>query len=118
MTLTDEFLARQGDQLAALKTRLTEELAFYKEASAPVTLDQAQVGRLSRIDAIGQQEMHKAAAVQTEQRLRQVLVALHKLESGDYGWCEQCDEAIEPRRLEAQPEVTCCLGCQGAREAH
>ncbi|MEX2321397.1 MAG: TraR/DksA C4-type zinc finger protein [Saccharospirillum sp.] len=118
MTLSNEFLARQHDELSALKTRLTEELAFYRDAAAPVTLDQAQVGRLSRIDAIGQQEMHKAAAVQTEQRLRRVMVALRKLDSGDYGWCEQCDEDIEPRRLEAQPEVIYCMKCQGASEAH
>lgn len=118
MTLSDAFMDRQRDELSALKTRLTEELALFKDASAPVTLDQAQVGRLSRIDAIGQQEMHKAAAIQTERRLRRVLVALRKLESGDYGWCEQCDEEIEPRRLEAQPEVIYCLKCQGASEAH
>ncbi len=118
MTLSNAFLARQSTELEALKIRLTEELAFFKDASAPVTLDQAQVGRLSRIDAIGQQEMHKAAAVQTEQRLRRVIVALRKLESADYGWCEQCDDAIEPRRLEAQPEVIYCLKCQGASEAH
>ncbi|WP_051208375.1 TraR/DksA family transcriptional regulator [Saccharospirillum impatiens] len=118
MTLSDDFLAHQGDELTALKERLTEELAYFREAAAPVTLDQAQVGRLSRIDAIGQQEMHKAAAVQTEQRLRRVLVAMRKLESGDYGDCDQCDEAIEPRRLEAQPEVSLCLRCQGASEGH
>lgn len=118
MTLSDPWQTRQHDELSALKTRLTRELASYQEGSAPVTLDQAQVGRLSRMDAIGQQEMHKAAALQTEQRLRRVLVALRKLESGDYGRCEQCDEVIDPRRLEAQPEAELCMGCQGAREAH
>jgi len=56
--------------------------------------------------------------VQTEQRLRRVVVAMRKLESGDYGWCEQCDEPIEQRRLQAQPEVIYCLLCQGASEGH
>jgi DnaK suppressor protein len=118
VTLSDAFLASQSTELATLKGQLTEELAWFKDASVPVTLDQAQVGRLSRIDAIGQQEMHKAASVQTEQRLRRVVVAMRKLESGDYGWCEQCDEPIEQRRLQAHPEVIYCLVCQGASEAH
>jgi len=58
MTFSDAFLASQNTELATLKTQLAEELVWYNDASAPVTLDQAQVGRLSRIDAISQQEMH------------------------------------------------------------
>lgn len=118
MTFSDGFLASQSTQLETLKARLTEELAWFSDASAPVKLDQAQVGRLSRIDAISQQEMHKAAAAQTGQRLRRVVVAMRKLESGDYGWCEQCGEPIEQGRLRAQPEVLYCLLCQGASETH
>jgi DnaK suppressor protein len=112
------FLASQAATLMALEKQLTQELAYFTDAAAPVTLDQSQVGRLSRIDAIGQQEMHKAAAAQTEQRLRRVLVARRKLDGDDYGLCEQCDEPIQQRRLEAQPEVIYCMGCQGASEAH
>ncbi len=81
-----------------------------------MTLDQTQFGRVSRIDAIGQQEMQKAAAQKTALRLKAVVQALQRLDEDDYGWCDQCGEAIETGRLTVQPEARFCLQCQDAAE--
>jgi DnaK suppressor protein len=44
--------------------------------------------------------------------LREVLIALRKLDEGGFGECERCTEAIAERRLEALPFARYCIGCQ------
>lgn len=116
MAFDKDFLDARGDELHRLEQQLTEELAWLQESAKTVDLDQTQFGRLSRIDAIGQQEMQKAAVQQTANRLKRVLRALRKLDEDDYGWCEKCGEPIEQRRLAVQPEVLYCMRCQDASE--
>lgn len=40
-----------------------------------------------------------------------VEIALRKIESGSYGICERCGEAIPMARLEALPYSTLCVDC-------
>ena len=42
--------------------------------------------------------------------------ALEDLEAGRYGMCEDCGEAIAPKRLKALPFATRCVECQAATE--
>lgn len=49
--------------------------------------------------------------------LREIEHALRKLETGEYGRCERCDQPIAPERLEALPQVRLCLSCQSRSEA-
>jgi DnaK suppressor protein len=42
--------------------------------------------------------------------------ALARLESGDYGTCTDCGQAIPPARLQAQPFAVRCIACQRGRE--
>ena len=42
--------------------------------------------------------------------------ALRKIEDGTYGICEQCEEEIAPKRLEARPETTLCIRCKEDQE--
>jgi DnaK suppressor protein len=42
--------------------------------------------------------------------------ALARLESGEYGTCADCGEAIAPARLQAQPFAIRCVACQERRE--
>jgi len=50
------------------------------------------------------------------QELEAIEAALQRLESGNYGLCENCGLAIEPRRLEIMPETPLCRNCQQMRE--
>ncbi len=43
--------------------------------------------------------------------------ALAKIEDGTFGTCEDCEEPIEVRRLEARPVSTLCIACK-EREEH
>ena len=42
--------------------------------------------------------------------------ALARLESGDYGICIDCAQAIPPARLQAQPFAIRCVACQERRD--
>ena len=60
--------------------------------------------------------MSQASRAAYRVRLQAVERALKLFESGDYGYCEDCGESIDPRRLEIKPESVYCLGCQLACE--
>jgi RNA polymerase-binding transcription factor DksA len=46
-----------------------------------------------------------------ELRLADINKALQKIEKGEYGICENCQEPIDPKRLEIMPEAKLCLKC-------
>jgi DnaK suppressor protein len=98
-------------RLLDLKVELLTMADASREDTQPVELDQARVGRLSRMDAMQAQEMAQATARRREQRLAQVEGALRRMESGDFGICFACGEEIDPRRLALDPTATRCIGC-------
>jgi DnaK suppressor protein len=50
------------------------------------------------------------------QLLSMVKDALMKMTHDSYGLCEECEEAINEKRLEALPWVRLCINCQNRRE--
>ncbi len=42
--------------------------------------------------------------------------ALQKIEEGTFGLCEECEEEISVKRLEARPETTLCIRCKEDQE--
>ena len=79
----------------------------------PVQLDQQSVGRVSRIDAIQQQQMAVARSAQLEQQLHSLEAARNALNSGqsDFGYCNQCGVQIPLPRLKINPSAARCVNC-------
>ena len=105
-------------QLAALKklllARQTDLKALDAEAESwrdTVELDQQSVGRLSRMDAMQQQEMAQAEARRRVSDLARIEIALNRLAEDEYGWCAECGENIAYKRLEIDPSVAMCINC-------
>ncbi|MDY0350473.1 MAG: TraR/DksA C4-type zinc finger protein [Desulfobulbaceae bacterium] len=86
-----------------------------RKGGTPVELDQARMGRLSRMDALQQQEMDRAAARLSDLELQRIETALRRLDTGDYGYCVMCDDEIAEGRLRFDPSVLTCISC--ARKA-
>lgn len=105
------------DALEAQRLALENQLRLGSDSARPVELDQQSVGRVSRVDAIQQQQMARASQDQAERLLRQVRQALQRIEAGEYGACQNCDEPIAFARLQAQPFARLCIDCQSAAEA-
>lgn len=47
-------------------------------------------------------------------QLRSARAALRRIDEGDFGICQQCEEEIHPKRLAAVPWTSYCIGCQEA----
>ena len=112
--LTDEELATFRVALVALRETLQEQLHGADERSGTVHLDQTAVGRISRIDAIQQQQMALAEKRRGALQAKQVDRALKAMDEGSYGECARCGELIARRRLAVRPEAPFCMTCANA----
>jgi len=43
-------------------------------------------------------------------------LALRKIDDGSYGICEECEDTIALKRLQARPEAPLCIQCKEAQE--
>ncbi len=109
-------LGKLQAELMQRQQELTDSLDDSSDSTAPVTLDQQSVGRVSRIDAIQQQQMAIANRAQAVQQLNLVDRALTRISDGEYGLCLECGESIAVARLQAQPWASLCIDCQSQRE--
>src|SRR5438477_6370171 len=48
--------------------------------------------------------------------LKKIERALAKIDEGTFGICEECEEPISTKRLEARPETTLCIRCKEDQE--
>lgn len=86
------------------------------EASKPVELDQARVGRLSRMDALQGQAMSQEVKRRRQVELGKISAALGRMDEGDYGYCVRCGEEIALKRLELDPAAPLCISCASEAE--
>ena len=112
MTRMDEQMqARFAREIAARLAQLDEEDALGRQGQAVVELDQQAVGRLSRQDALLNQSMAKATQARRDAGRRALLAALRRIDEGAFGYCADCGEEIDTRRLELEPTVLRCISC-------
>jgi len=113
--MTDDVLQELRAALHAMREEVLALDRAGAEDTRPVELDQAKVGRLSRMDAIQAQQMAEASARRRRERLPRIEGALRRIESGDYGECFVCGEEIALARLRSDPTVTRCIDCAEAQ---
>ena len=86
------------------------------------TIDQLQTESLHMPDIADRasSETDKALELRTRDRQRKLIskidAALRRLETGDYGYCEETGEPIGLRRLDARPIATLSLEAQERHE--
>ena len=102
--------------LKAQQKQLQQQIDNSETDVQPVTLDQQSVGRVSRIDAIQQQQM----AIANREQDRKLLIAIRKslvrVDNDEYGYCLECAEPVGFARLEVQPQAEYCVRCQEKME--
>jgi DnaK suppressor protein len=94
-----------------LKVELEETSETAHAASSTVTLDQSAIGRVSRIDALQQQQIALESERRRQQTFSQIEGALIRIKNGDFGYCYLCGEDIGIKRLQLNPLLTRCLKC-------
>ena len=104
------------EKLLNLRRELEKIAQSSGDSAAVVELDQARVGRLSRMDAMQAQAMAKASGERRDAMLRQIDAALQRIDDGVYGLCVDCDEPIREQRLEVDPTALRCIDCASKAE--
>jgi len=102
-----EKLARQ--MRAKIET-VREDIVSYTELSQPVAPDDA-IGRLTRMDAIGNKSINEAALRESRNTLAKLERALKMIDRPGFGLCRECEEPIPLARLMIMPESDMCVGC-------
>jgi DnaK suppressor protein len=109
---------RLRDELARLKRAA---LAGVRRAAGELSGEDAELFRdlgLTGDGAVAEAEFERdvAGAGQVRAALIALVDAERRLESGDYGLCVDCGDAIGFARLEAQPAASRCVKCQEEAE--
>jgi DnaK suppressor protein len=86
------------------------------EAAKIVELDQACVGRLSRMDALQSQAMSVESKRRRALELAKIESALLRISHGEYGFCLRCEEQIASKRLTFDPAASLCINCAAKAE--
>ena len=109
--LTEMQMTELRSALTALEKELVDSLSSNEQSSKPVDLG-LSIGRLSRMDAMQQQQMAMAQKQRKEQQRQQIRAALRRIDDGVYGECLNCGEDISYPRLKIKPEAPLCMDCQ------
>lgn len=105
--LRSMFFDRLESELVALQSASTSTEADRK----PVELDQQSVGRLSRMDAMQQQAMAAAQEIRRHGRAQALAAAIRRMNTAEFGWCDNCGDYIGTRRLDVDPTLMRCRDC-------
>ncbi|MEX0339964.1 MAG: TraR/DksA family transcriptional regulator [Arenibacterium sp.] len=112
--MNDSEKTRLRNAIATRLEEISQENERGAEGQSVVMLDQQSVGRLSRMDALQNQAMAVAQQNRRDQEQRRLQAALERLEDEDFGYCEDCGDAIAYKRLELDPACRICVPCASA----
>lgn len=102
----------QFQTLLLKRQNILHELENTNENSSKIVeLDQARVGRLSRMDALQDQAMSQEVNRRRQLELSKITIALNKINKDEYGYCVECDNEIAIKRLQLDPSVSLCISC-------
>jgi len=96
---------KQAELARGLRNR--DDIAIEK---TPDALDEVQLA--------GERELAIRNLDRESSLLRNVRLALARIQDGSYGTCLHCDEEIKPKRLDAVPWTPYCIRCQEAADRH
>jgi len=119
---SEEFIAARKKDLLKIKERVENEIGHISDCS--LKKDEECKAKFPNY---GDKEEDNATEVDVYENytsletnlntlLKEVNVALKKLEEGSYGRCDNCDKLIAEKRLEAFPAAPLCIDCERKKE--
>jgi DnaK suppressor protein len=97
-------------QIQELIEETRQDLAEQVESQKAIAPDNA-IGRISRMDAMYNNQVNEATLTRTRERLAKLEYLLPKVDEPGFGKCERCMQEINEKRLMAIPESTLCVRC-------
>ncbi len=108
--MEQEKLIKYQILLERLKAEIESYLKKSKDSAAAVEPDKG-LGRLSRMEAMQDQQMVLELRRRKKRQLFEVSNALKRIEQQIYGDCIFCGKIISTDRLDIFPEVQTCVHC-------
>ena len=112
-------MKRKLEQIDGRREALQQLLA---SSTPTVTRDDIRIEQLpdafDLVQSIAERELAITQLDQLSQATVEIKAALQRIDKGTYGFCEECDVPIAPRRLDAVPFARFCVACQQRVEAN
>ena len=89
---------------------LKEQIKDLEEKVKPISPD-CGLGRLTRLEAMGEQHVNNKVLDESRIRLTRLNNALQRLEKPLFGICIECEEVIGVGRMSVRPESVRCVEC-------
>ncbi|MEF8846987.1 MAG: TraR/DksA C4-type zinc finger protein [Candidatus Paceibacterota bacterium] len=121
--LDDELLQQLEKQLKEEKEEIIEELKTFAKEDADIEGNwDSLYPDYNQGDAGGEKKENEAMEVEEytsrlpvehslELKVKAINLALKKMEEGNYGICENCNDPINVDRLKAYPAARTCVDC-------
>lgn len=89
---------------------LKEQIAILEEKVKPIAPD-CSLGRLTRLEAMGEQHVNNKILDESKIRLTRLTNALLRIDKAMFGICIECEEEIGIGRMSVRPESVRCVEC-------
>ena len=108
MTSEDKTHVRDRILEEITKTKLL--VKTYRELTKPIAPENA-IGRISRMDAINNKTVNESALKKEELKLKNLQIAIMKIDDADFGVCIRCKQPIPLGRILLLPQAITCVNC-------
>lgn len=118
MTIDPKTLNDLKESLLAKKTELEENLQRIakpvdaKTGDYTTTFDEVGSDRDDNTTEVEEYADNLPVEIALEEKLKDVIEALGKMENGTYGICENCQQEIDIERLKVNPSAKTCITCK------
>jgi DnaK suppressor protein len=94
---------------------LQQQIETLEGKTKPIAPD-CSLGRLTRLEAMGEQHVNHTVLDEAKLRLTRLQNALLRIDKPIFGICIDCEEEIGIGRMMARPESVRCVACASSRE--
>ena len=102
------------DRFRAVLTTTVSELVRTRNRDG-ITVERS-ADQLDEIQAASQCALAVCSLDREFNQIRDACAALRRIQEGNFGICQECEEEIHPKRLAAVPWATFCIRCQEAAD--
>ncbi len=114
-TVVAEVSHLSHEALARLRSLLLDESRAHALQSVEHEAVVSQLRDHTDVDSMLERELAEAGAARARAAMADIEHALACLDTGTYGWCEECGAAIPFERLEVVPSARLCVACPDRR---
>jgi DnaK suppressor protein len=115
--MNDETIEEMKGRLEEMRENIRTRLDMEREEFDDLLQDLEVKDYVEQADEDFDRRLTGRLGLQDRERLKMVLSALRRIETGEYGICNNCGAPIGEERLRAKPEAVLCINCKERLEA-